>query len=123
MFERWISFRVSLLFFSLGLAMVPMFLELQVFAKLLTLGSLSILLTGNVFLGINWSEEQAEIIKAKLEYLWVKKNSLDIVEGFDFNSTVHEPSNTDYLYDPEYKLSTVDCDWKEDLCETYWSGK
>ena len=90
--------------------------------KITTFGNFACI-TYWIFLGINWSEEQAEIIKAKLEYLWVKKNSLDIVEGFDFNSTVHDPSNTDYLYDPEYKLSTVDCDWKEDLCETYWSGK
>ena len=75
------------------------------------------------FTGINWSEEQAKIIKAKLEYLWVKENSLDIVLGFDFNSTVHDPSNTDYLYDPELKLSSVDCNWKEDLCRVYWSSK
>ena len=68
-----------------------------------------------------WSEEQATIIKAKLNHLW--DNRLSIAKEFDFNNTNAPTSNTDYLYDPQRRLSTVDCDSKQALCRTYWSGK
>ena len=71
--------------------------------------------------GITWTEPQAAIIKAKLNYLW--DDPIGIVNGFDFNNTNAPTSNTDYLYDPKRILSTVDCNWKEALCRTYWSGK
>ena len=71
--------------------------------------------------GITWTEDQADIIKDKLNYFW--DNRLTIATDFDFNNTDAPSSNTDYLYDPERRLSTVDCDWNEDLYQTYWSGK
>ena len=71
--------------------------------------------------GVKWTEKQAEVIREKLIHLW--DNKLDIVKKFDFNNTDAQPSNTSYLYDPERKLSTVDCDWNEMLCRAYWDSQ
>ena len=71
--------------------------------------------------GIEWTEKQAEVIRDKLIHLL--DNKLDIVKNFDFNNTDAPASYTDYLYDPERKLSTVDCDTNEMLCKAYWNSK
>ena len=71
--------------------------------------------------GVEWSEKQAEVIREKLIHLW--DNKLDLVNEFDFNNTNAPASCTDYLYDPERKLSTVDCDWNQMLCKVYWNSK
>ena len=71
--------------------------------------------------GINWTEKQAEIIRNKLHYLW--DNKLDVIKKFDFNNAEAPISHTKYLYDPDRRLSTVDCDWNEMLCRVYWSDK
>ena len=71
--------------------------------------------------GVKWTEKQAEVIRDKLIYLW--DNKLDLVVQFDFNNTAAPASHTDYLYDPQRILSTVDCDWKYSLCAGYWSKK
>ena len=71
--------------------------------------------------GAKWSETHAKVIRDKLIDLWDRK--IEIVELFDFNSTKSLASHTSYLYDPERKLSTVDCDWKHSLCQTYWGQK
>ena len=71
--------------------------------------------------GVKWTEEQAGVIRDKLNYLW--DNKIDIARNFDFNNTDASASNTTYLYDPERKLSTVDCDSNGMLCRVYWSSK
>ena len=71
--------------------------------------------------GIRWTEYQAKVIAAKLHHLW--DNRLDIAYVFDFNNTNSPSSNTDYLYDPDRRLSTVDCNWNEQICRTYWQNK
>ena len=71
--------------------------------------------------GINWTEEQADIVKNKLLKLW--KSSYNIINDFDFKNPQAPASHTDYVYDPDRRLSTVDCDLNESLCETYWGDK
>ena len=57
--------------------------------------------------GIKWTEDQASIIRSKILYLW--KNWKKTAKDFDFgNPDQQEPTgtNTEYVYDPERKLST-----------------
>ena len=57
--------------------------------------------------GIKWTEDQASIIRSKILYLW--KNWKNTAKEFDFgNPDQQEPkgTNTEYVYDPERKLST-----------------
>ena len=60
--------------------------------------------------GIKWTEDQASIIRSKILYLW--KNWKKTAKDFDFgNPGQQEPkgTNTEYVYDPERKLSTKVC--------------
>ena len=57
--------------------------------------------------GIKWTEDQASIIRSKILYLW--KNWKETAKDFDFGDPgQQEPTgtNTEYVYDPERKLST-----------------
>ena len=57
--------------------------------------------------GIKWTEDQASIIRSKILYLW--KNWKNTAKDFDFGDPgQQEPTgtNTEYVYDPERKLST-----------------
>ena len=57
--------------------------------------------------GMKWTEDQASIIRSKILYLW--KNWKETAKDFDFGDPgQQEPTgtNTEYVYDPERKLST-----------------
>ena len=71
--------------------------------------------------GARWTEEYAEVIRDKLFYLW--DNKAEIIHQFDFNNTEAPVSHTKYVYDPSRRLSTVDCNWNQPLCQVYWRWK
>ena len=69
--------------------------------------------------GGDWTEDQAAIIRDKFIEIW--QNEQLYSQEFDNNRT--NPKFSDWLYDPTLRLSTVDCNWKEKLCQSYWTGK
>jgi hypothetical protein len=71
--------------------------------------------------GAKWTEGQAEIIQEKLYRLW--KTSWNIQKDFDFQN--EDAADTDYVYDPNRRLSTLDCEIRgDDMCSQSWtSGK
>ena len=71
--------------------------------------------------GVKWTEAQAKIIQEKLYRLW--KTSWGTLQDFDFNNT--DATDTDYMYDPNRRLSTLDCEIRgDDMCSQSWfSGK
>ena len=92
--------------------------------------------------GGRWTDDQAEIIRDKLLYLWANSNKyinrLIEIKFEDVGGKLKETRNsgaqsnyTDYYYDPVIpgvfkngRLSTVDCiNPNESLCRGYWSGK
>ena len=66
-----------------------------------------------------WKESHAVIIRDKLIHIW--DNQLKYADDFDNNNT--QAKSTDWLYDPTFRLSKVDCDWNIMLCRTYWGAK
>ena len=88
--------------------------------------------------GVEWTEEQIDIIRAKLVYLWdnprvwinrfidtriwpyVDEKTGTLAQSAQWQA---KPEYTKYLYDPSRKLSTVDCaNPYENLCRSYWGN-
>ena len=77
--------------------------------------------------GGKWTDEQAQIIRDKLHYLWMDGNDNKMVKKFmnknSIANTKGEIAEYNHLvYDPYRRLETVDCAYYG-LCQTYWSGK
>ena len=69
--------------------------------------------------GVPWTEEQASIIANKVRYLWTESSKV-----FDDFDELNNPNATSsgYLYDPDKRLSTQDCNTANSLCNG-WTGK
>ena len=77
--------------------------------------------------GGKWTDEQAQIIRDKLHYLWFEGNPNKIVKTFmnknsEDNKNGETVANNHWVYDPSRRLENVDCDYYG-LCMTYWRGK
>ena len=77
--------------------------------------------------GGKWSDEQAEIIRDKLHYLWQDSNPNKFVRKFVNKNSIDNKNgdiveNNHWVYDPYRRLETVDCAYYG-LCQSYWSGK
>ena len=69
--------------------------------------------------GIKWTEYHAKVIRRKILYLW--KNWEEVAKDFDYGTP--SATNTDYVFDPDKKLSTKDCGNKNKGCNNYWKDK
>ena len=71
--------------------------------------------------GAPWADEHARIIRNKIFYLWRTDKLRVNVRHFDLKK--HPNGNqgfTDYLYEPDKRLSIVDCDINEPQCFFSW---
>ena len=71
--------------------------------------------------GAPWADEHAKIIRNKIFYLWRTDKLRVNVRNFDLKK--HPNGNqgfTDYLYEPDKRLSIVDCDINEPQCFFSW---
>ena len=71
--------------------------------------------------GAPWDPKHAEIIRNKIFHLWRTDIRRPNVRNFDLKK--HPKGNkgfTDYLYEPDFRLSKVDCDTKENQCKGVW---
>ncbi len=72
--------------------------------------------------GVPWTEEQASIIASKVRFLWVEyKTAFD---SFDETTNPNSAVNSQFLYDPDHRLSTPDCDHPEHFrCYEWTTGE
>jgi len=70
--------------------------------------------------GIQWTEDQASIIQAKIVYLFEQKTS--IINKFDKMLGGNGAVDADYVFDPTKRLSTKDCN-TDGQCESAWNSR
>ena len=69
--------------------------------------------------GAPWTDDQATIIRNKILYLWRTDVLMSNVERFDFKNP--NASDTDYIYEPDRRLTDLDCNINEMMCRTSWN--